>query len=83
AKKIMDDVKAGNSKYHIIEIMACPGGCIAGAGQPYHRGDYSIVKSRSEGLYNIDSNKEIRKSHKNPAVNTLYDEFLGNPCGDL
>lgn len=83
AKKIMDDVKAGNSKYHIIEIMACPGGCIAGAGQPYHRGDYSIVKSRSKGLYNIDSNKEIRKSHKNPAVNTLYDEFLGNPCGGL
>lgn len=57
----MDDVKNGNSKYHIIEIMACLGGCISGADQPYHRGGYSIVKSRVEGLYSIDSNKEIRK----------------------
>lgn len=79
ARKVMDEVKAGNSKYHIIEIMACPGGCVAGAGQPYHMGDYDIIKKRAIGLYNIDSNKELRKSHENPAIATLYREFLGEP----
>ncbi|MGL5311882.1 MAG: NADH-dependent [FeFe] hydrogenase, group A6 [Peptostreptococcaceae bacterium] len=82
ARKVMDEVAAGNSKYHIIEIMACPGGCVAGGGQPYHKGDYDIVKKRAAGLYNIDSNKELRKSHKNPAIVALYDEFLGEPYGE-
>ncbi|MGL6108114.1 NADH-dependent [FeFe] hydrogenase, group A6 [Romboutsia sp.] len=82
ARKVMDEVAAGNSKYHIIEIMACPGGCVAGGGQPYHKGDYDIVKKRAAGLYNIDNNKELRKSHKNPAIVALYDEFLGQPYGE-
>jgi NADH-quinone oxidoreductase subunit G len=83
AKKIMDDIKSGKSNYHIVEIMACPGGCVAGGGQPYHYGDYSKIKERSNGLYSIDSNKEVRKSHKNPSVNKLYKEFLNEPYSDL
>lgn len=83
ARKVMDEVAIGKSKYHIIEIMACPGGCVAGGGQPYHKGDYDIVKRRAAGLYNIDSNKELRKSHKNPAIVALYDEFLGEHYGEI
>lgn len=83
AKKIMDDVKFGKSNYHIIEIMACPGGCVAGGGQPYHYGDYNKIKERSNGLYSIDLNKEVRKSHKNSSVNKLYKEFLNEPYSDL
>ncbi len=83
ARKIMDEVAKGNSKYHIIEVMACPGGCVAGGGQPYHKGDYDIIKKRIEGLYNIDSNKELRKSHKNQSIITLYQEFLGEPHSDI
>lgn len=83
ARKIMDEVRSGNSKYHIIEIMACPGGCVAGGGQPYHHGDYDIVKKRAAGLYDIDSSKQLRKSHKNPAILALYKDFLGEPYGEL
>lgn len=75
----MDEVVAGNSKYHIIEIMACPGGCIAGGGQPYHHGNYDIIKKRGEGLYNIDGSKNLRKSHTNPSIIKLYNEFLNKP----
>ncbi|WP_270941505.1 NADH-dependent [FeFe] hydrogenase, group A6 [Romboutsia lituseburensis] len=82
ARKVMDEVANGNSKYHIIEIMACPGGCVAGGGQPYHHGDYDIVKKRAAGLYNIDGSKELRKSHKNPAIVALYNEFLGEPYSE-
>lgn len=81
ARKILEDIRQGKSNYHLIEIMACPGGCIDGAGQPYHHGNFDIVKKRSEALYNIDSNKQIRKSHENLAIKTLYDEFLGEPYG--
>lgn len=83
ARKIMEDVKAGDSKYHIIEIMACPGGCVAGGGQPYHKGNYDIIKKRAAGLYNIDSNKKLRKSHENPDIAALYKDFLGEPCGHM
>lgn len=83
ARKVMDDVKAGKSKYHIIEVMACPGGCVAGGGQPYHKGNYDIIKKRAQGLYDIDSNKQLRKSHENPDIAALYKDFLGEPCGHL
>lgn len=83
AKKLMDDVRDGKSKYHIIEIMACPGGCVAGGGQPYHLGNYDLIKSRTKALYNIDSNKSIRKSHKNESINLLYKDFLCEPYSDL
>ncbi|MBQ6631676.1 MAG: (2Fe-2S)-binding protein, partial [Romboutsia sp.] len=80
ARKVMDEVVSGKSKYHIIEIMACPGGCVAGGGQPYHHGDYDIIKKRAQGLYNIDESKKLRKSHENPSIITLYNEFLDKPC---
>ncbi|MGL5327777.1 MAG: NADH-dependent [FeFe] hydrogenase, group A6 [Peptostreptococcaceae bacterium] len=81
ARVLMDDLRAGKSKYHIIEIMACPGGCVAGGGQPFHGGDYEKVKARGAGLYQIDANKELRKSHENPDIQKLYADFLGEPNG--
>ena len=82
ARKILEDVQNGKSKYHVIEIMACPGGCIAGGGQPYHNGNYDIVKERAAALYKIDAGKEIRKSHENPDIKKIYEEFLGEPYGE-
>ncbi len=79
ARKLLEDVKAGKSEFHAIEIMACPGGCIGGGGQPYHHGDTSILKSRAEAIYREDEGKIIRKSHENPFIIKLYNEFLGEP----
>jgi iron only hydrogenase large subunit-like protein len=72
--------------FHIIEVMACPGGCIGGGGQPYPpRGmkslDPALLQARAEALYSIDSSKELRRSHENPAIRKLYGEFLGEPGG--
>ena len=79
ARKLLDDVRAGRSKFHAIEIMACPGGCIGGGGQPLHHGDSSILKARARALYEEDKNKPVRVSHKNPYIMQLYEEFLGEP----
>lgn len=79
ARKLLEDVKAGKSTYHAIEIMACPGGCIGGGGQPYHHGHVEILKKRAAAIYREDSGKPIRKSHENPYIVKLYDEFLGKP----
>jgi len=79
ARKLLDDVRAGRSKFHAIEVMACPGGCIGGGGQPLHHGDSSILKARAMALYEEDKNKPIRVSHKNPYIIQLYEEFLGEP----
>ena len=81
ARKLMDELREGNSKYHVIEIMACPGGCVAGGGQPYNHGDYDIVKARAKALYEIDAHKKDRLSHHNPDIIKLYDEFLGERGG--
>ena len=81
ARKIMDEVISGKSKYHIIEVMACPGGCVNGGGQPFTNGDYEKVKARGAGLYVIDKNKPQRKSHENEDIKKLYDEFLGERGG--
>ena len=83
ARKLMDELREGNSKYHVIEIMACPGGCVAGAGQPYNHGDYDIVKARAKALYEIDAHKVDRLSHHNPDIIKLYDEFLGERGGHM
>jgi NADP-reducing hydrogenase subunit HndD len=82
ARKLLDDIKAGKSQYHAIEIMACPGGCIGGGGQPYIHGDTSILKARQKAIYQEDAGKKIRKSHENEYVQKLYDEFLGKPLGE-
>ncbi|MDD2401330.1 MAG: NADH-dependent [FeFe] hydrogenase, group A6 [Clostridia bacterium] len=80
AKEILEKIKAGECDYHFIEIMACPGGCLSGGGQPFGTTN-AIREKRLEGLYNIDSSLKLRKSHENPAVNKLYEEFLEKPLG--
>jgi NADH-quinone oxidoreductase subunit G len=79
ARLVLEKVQKGEANYHAIEIMACPGGCINGGGQPYIHGDTSILEKRTHGLYKIDEAKTIRKSHDNPYIKKLYDEFLGEP----
>ena len=79
ARKLLDEVKAGRSKFHAIEVMACPGGCIGGGGQPLHHGDSSILKARAKAIYEEDKNKPIRVSHENPYIIQLYKEYLGEP----
>jgi NADH-quinone oxidoreductase subunit G/NADP-reducing hydrogenase subunit HndD len=81
ARKVLDQVKAGRSKYHFIEIMACPGGCIGGGGQPIPT-NLEIRMKRIEAIYQVDRSLPLRKSHENPAVQRLYEEFLGEPNGE-
>jgi len=78
AKEILEQIKNKKCKYDFIEVMACPGGCIAGGGQPKPT-NKEIVQKRMHALYINDKNKKIRKSHENPAIIQLYDEFLGMP----
>jgi len=79
AREIMEGIKSGRFKdYHFIEIMCCPGGCIGGGGQPYPTNE-EIRKKRIEAIYAEDEGMAMRKSHDNPAVKQLYEEFLGEP----
>ncbi|HAQ64610.1 MAG TPA: NADH:ubiquinone oxidoreductase [Bacteroidales bacterium] len=82
ARQLLNDVRDGKSEFHAIEIMACPGGCIGGGGQPLHHGDSSILKARQMALYREDAEKPIRKSHENPFIIKLYEEFLGKPLSE-
>ncbi|MCB8995149.1 MAG: iron hydrogenase small subunit [Bacteroidales bacterium] len=82
ARKLLDDIKAGHSEFHAIEIMACPGGCIGGGGQPLHHGDSKVLKARAKAIYAEDSGKTLRKSHENPYIIKLYEEFLGQPLSE-
>ena len=89
AKILLDQIRAGTSKYHFIEIMGCPGGCIAGGGQPYVKPcflpneDADILdtykQKRANALYKEDESKALRCSHKNPQIIELYDKFLEKP----
>ncbi|MCA1808128.1 MAG: [FeFe] hydrogenase, group A [Lentisphaerae bacterium] len=84
AKILFEKMLSGDKQYHMIEIMACPGGCIGGGGQPYppknmHVLDPELTRLRAQALYTIDSGKTLRKSHENPAILQLYKEFLGSP----
>jgi NADP-reducing hydrogenase subunit HndD len=82
ARKLLEDIRSGKSSYHAIEIMACPGGCIGGGGQPLHHGNFEILKSRMAAIYREDASKTIRKSHENPYIIKLYEEFLGKPMSE-
>lgn len=82
ARILLDEIRAGKSPYHFIEIMSCPGGCIGGGGQPV-LADIEKKRARSGALYAEDRGLPIRKSHENPAVAALYREFLGAPLGHL
>jgi iron-only hydrogenase group A len=88
AKTLLDRILSGERTYHLIEIMACPGGCVAGGGQPYppagmHVLDPKLAKLRAQALYAIDGSKSLRKSHENPAILRLYEHFLGAPNSHL
>ena len=81
ARQLMDKLRAGELDYHFIEIMACPGGCIGGGGQPKEAKPAAVRQARGQGLYEIDDTSAIRSSHENPDVQTLYKEWLGEPNG--
>ena len=82
ARKLMNEIRAGKSQYHAIEIMACPGGCISGGGQPLQNGDSFLLRARTQALYTEDNEKSLRKSHQNPYIISLYEEFLGKPMSE-
>ena len=82
ARKLLESIRRGESKYHAIEIMACPGGCVNGGGQPYYH-DWSVVEDRARALYQEDAHKALRKSHENPEIIKLYKEFLGEPNSEI
>lgn len=82
ARKLLEEIQAGKSEFQAIEIMSCPGGCIGGGGQPYHHGNAEILKKRQKAIYQEDSKKAIRKSHENPYIIKLYNEFLEKPMSE-
>ncbi|MBO5765024.1 MAG: iron hydrogenase small subunit, partial [Lentisphaeria bacterium] len=79
ARKVLEMVRADKDRFQAIEIMACPGGCINGGGQPFLHGDAALLEKRMKGLYPEDERKVKRCSHENPDIKALYDEFLGTP----
>jgi len=81
ARKLLESIKSGEQEFHAIEIMACPGGCIGGGGQPYHHGDQEVIKKRQAAIYEIDKSFPRRKSHENEMVKKLYADYLGDPYG--
>ena len=82
ARRMLEDIRSGKSVFHAIEIMACPGGCVGGGGQPLHHGNIDVIDARRKAVYEEDRNKPLRKSHENPDIKSLYADFLGKPlCG--
>ena len=81
ARKVLEGIKSGELHYDAIEVMACPGGCVNGGGQPLHKDmeQIDVIKARQAGMYNIDKNKPVRISCDNEAIQKLYAEFLGEP----
>ena len=89
AKVLLDEIREGKSKYHFIEIMGCPGGCIAGGGQPIIRPCFlpnedddildTYKEKRAKALYSEDERLTLRQSHNNPQIKKLYEDFLGKP----
>jgi NADP-reducing hydrogenase subunit HndD len=87
ANTVLEAVRKDPDRYHFVEIMGCPGGCIGGGGQPYAGSnsiplDEDCLRSRAETLYDIDKHKTIRRSHENPHIQRLYKEFLGKPLSE-
>ena len=81
AKKLIESIKSGKKSYHFIEIMACPGGCIGGGGQPRMTTN-EVRQARINAIYKEDEGRKLRKSHDNPAVKEIYEEFLIKPLGE-
>ncbi|MDQ0291770.1 NADH-quinone oxidoreductase subunit G [Oligosphaera ethanolica] len=83
ARKLLTKIRNGEAKYHAIEIMACPGGCINGGGQPYTGSNLKTLEERKNAIYQVDKNLPIRKSHQNPSIIKLYNDYLGEPGSQL
>ena len=88
AKPLLEDIRAGRSKYHFIEIMGCPGGCINGGGMPIvkasiRNSSINYKQKRAEALYEEDSQCKVRKSHENTQIQELYKNFLQEPNSEL
>ena len=81
AAMLLDQIRDGRQDLHFIEVMTCPGGCIGGGGQPFGT-DMAAVRARMQALYKIDRDEPLRRSHGNPSIKRLYDEFLGQPLGE-
>ena len=83
ARKLLEKVKSGEKEYHFIEIMGCPGGCVNGGGQPFIsdriRSEENYIQERASALYKEDESKVIRKSHENPMIKKIYEEYFGEP----
>ena len=82
ARQLMDAIRARQVSYDFVEVMACPGGCAGGGGQPIHDGE-DFTAERGRNLYQLDKNSTIRFSHENPSIQVLYNEFLGEPLSEL
>ena len=85
ARRLMEKVRSGEADYHFIEVMACPGGCVNGGGQPIQpakvRNEIDLRTERAKAIYEEDEASVLRRSHENPTVQKLYADFLGQPCG--
>ena len=79
ARTLLENIRDGKSQYHAIEIMACPGGCVSGGGQPFYGNDRAVIKKRADALYAEDAGKPARCSHDNSEIKALYAEFLEKP----
>jgi iron only hydrogenase large subunit-like protein len=87
AHKVMEMIREDPDRFHFVEIMGCPGGCIGGGGQPYATAnsiplDEEALSLRAQALYDLDRAKTIRRSHENPDIQRLYKEFLGRPLSE-
>ena len=87
ARRVMEEIKSGKADYQFVEVMACPGGCIMGGGQPIKvskiRSNVNVHELRAGCIYSIDEKSTIRKSHENPVIKTTYEEFFHNPGSEV
>ncbi len=81
ARILMDKIRAGEADYHFIEVMACPGGCIGGGGQPQPV-NAQIRAARTAAIYKVDETSKLRQSHNNPQIKEIYKQYFGEPCGE-
>lgn len=77
-RKLVEALRRGEVQYDFVEVMACPGGCVGGGGQPIHDGQ-ELAAERSEYLYELDAENKLRFSHENPAIVKLYEDYLEKP----
>jgi len=87
AERVIQDIKSGKENYHFVEVMACPGGCVNGGGMPVHndiiQDNFANARKRASTMYDMDQYNNLRRSHDNPVVKKIYEEFLGEPNGEL